>query len=847
MSKRIKALGAIWLLITSLLSLTLVACGATAPGGGSCDHEGLCIDIELQEPIQMNEPVGVTVVVESEKDLSGLEVVLWFSAPDIVVDGDSEWVIDIKAGESRQFSTAIHFPREGRFLVHAGVLHPVGRMVQDYVPVRITVLGGTAYPKETPSFIEPVEPVTPTVLPQALLPSALASPSPTSEQIPEFYTQAMLPNATLGNWVLMGSEDFEGQFPPPGGKWAFQDLSDDGSERFWDDDYYKSYEGSKAAWPANGGFDRIYPQPGDDHYPNNLYARMIYGPFDLSDAVVALTQFYLWREIEANFDYLVFEISRDGVDSGFEELERWSGDHQTWEHVQIEYNDYVGDDSVWVAWSFYSDYMGTGQGPWVDDIAVWKFVPGEVTVQGSLYYYDRDDQYTPAHSMKVRLYDDDDPPGLDGNDDLLAITVVRADGTFQFSPRLNWDDDDTGNQVLDLYVTWETDDPVSGQRVTNFEDLAYKFYSSTRTDVADETIDFNSYIPNEADQEPAVWILHDMLRGWRHIHDISGENPGAASARWEKDDNSLFPCNSSCFVPGFSVNGIFIAEQSRDSADIVVHELGHNYMYNASGAWWWSDIDDMLACLDHGIKEQENHLCAWTEGWASFFALAVNGDECFDWNNTSCGSGSTDLETPTWGTSGWDDGDQVEGRVAGALYDLFDSVDDTLDRANFGFAPSWTIVGDSVLETSFDQFWAEWMARPYDDHLAIQAIFQNTILYNFSPVMVLPDHTALEGLVHNNAIDLGAHTTDPESDDWELEWDITTISDWHCDQVSINAMDYVDVNIPHPGWLGSCDVTVRVDDGLGGIEDTFSIQVVPVVGQVYLPTATKQVQTLLLK
>ena len=56
---------------------------------------------------------------------------------------------------------------------------------------------------------------------------------------------------------------------------------------------------------------------------------MIYGPFDLSDAVRALTQFYLWRDIEVDYDYLTFEISRDGI--AFQELARWSDERRTWE------------------------------------------------------------------------------------------------------------------------------------------------------------------------------------------------------------------------------------------------------------------------------------------------------------------------------------------------------------------------------------------------------------------------------------------------------------------------------------------------------------------------------------
>jgi len=77
------------------------------------------------------------------------------------------------------------------------------------------------------------------------------------------------------------------------------------------------------------GANGIYPRPGNDHYPNNMDTRMIYGPFDLSDAVRALTQFYLWRDIEVDYDYLTFEISRDGI--AFQELARWSDERRTWE------------------------------------------------------------------------------------------------------------------------------------------------------------------------------------------------------------------------------------------------------------------------------------------------------------------------------------------------------------------------------------------------------------------------------------------------------------------------------------------------------------------------------------
>jgi len=86
------------LTITLLMAigLLLAACGgASAPTSQECDKNGLCIALELEEPVQMNEPVAVTITVQSEQDMASLPLNIWFSAPDIVViDGESKWTID---------------------------------------------------------------------------------------------------------------------------------------------------------------------------------------------------------------------------------------------------------------------------------------------------------------------------------------------------------------------------------------------------------------------------------------------------------------------------------------------------------------------------------------------------------------------------------------------------------------------------------------------------------------------------------------------------------------------------------------------------------------------------------
>jgi hypothetical protein len=163
---------------------------------------------------------------------------------------------------------------------------------------------------------------------------------------------------------IIETEDFEGVFPGSG--WTLLDLSSDGCEFLWDDDDYRPHGGSWAGWPANGGLDGL--DPAGSMHPPNMQSWMIYGPIDLSDATDAGTSFYLWLETEQDWDWLFFGVSDDGV--SFNGIQ-WSG-VADWQLHDVYYTDYVGDDSVWVAWVSTSDSTINYEGPWVDDIAIWK-------------------------------------------------------------------------------------------------------------------------------------------------------------------------------------------------------------------------------------------------------------------------------------------------------------------------------------------------------------------------------------------------------------------------------------------------------------------------------------------
>jgi hypothetical protein len=112
-------------------------------------------------------------------------------------------------------------------------------------------------------------------------------------------------------------------------------------------------------------------------------------------------------------------------------------------------------------------------------------------------------------------------------------------------------------------------------------------------------------------------------------------------------------------------------------------------VWNKTGWWLWWDI----GCYNHQLFSQEDVNCAWSEGWADFLPLVVNGDPCYDFDAGPC-TGGPDIRHFNLEAHSRSDnpqlfpwGDAVEGRVAGALYDLFDNTNEGFDSATFGFAP----------------------------------------------------------------------------------------------------------------------------------------------------------------
>jgi hypothetical protein len=161
--------------------------------------------------------------------------------------------------------------------------------------------------------------------------------------------------------VIM-TEDFEVDFP--GTKWTLSGTPT------WDDESYRPYRGYWSGWCA--GSTRNPPGP----YPSNMNAWMVYGPFSLLDATEAYLDFYYWLDSEANYDYLFFGASVDGINFyGY----RYSGRWQYWDEDYLDLTavptlgNLCGRPQVWIAFRFTSDGSVCYEGAYLDDIVLYKY------------------------------------------------------------------------------------------------------------------------------------------------------------------------------------------------------------------------------------------------------------------------------------------------------------------------------------------------------------------------------------------------------------------------------------------------------------------------------------------
>ncbi len=362
---------------------------------------------------------------------------------------------------------------------------------------------------------------------------------------------------------------------------------------------------------------------------------LIYGPFDLSDAVDARLEFLSPSETSPDSDFLRVEVSTDG--SHFKHLQWWNGSEPAvqerpgWMRTSLSLRDLTryrqpsGESRVWVAWRFGGHCGDKCEGLCVDDIHILKLTPGYVNVYGWVNYYNRQGNRIPARRVIVDLID----YNMDGSSQPLAYLQTGDDGRFHYEGIWNydyWDLYDPDSR-LDLYIVVEAigwDSGTSYHKVTYFAGGVYRWnepcsgpgcsWTGPQWNVLDGDFELDYDVGLDDPKKEAMWLFRDARRTWEYVDAQSMTDSGSISLAWEQDQNCYLNICNSFFYAGPGGPYAFIQDQVTSSSDTVVHEIGHAYMYNATGYWyWWS------GCWGHDIFLAKEQYCAWSEGWGDFF------------------------------------------------------------------------------------------------------------------------------------------------------------------------------------------------------------------------------------
>jgi parallel beta-helix repeat protein len=190
-------------------------------------------------------------------------------------------------------------------------------------------------------------------------------------------------------WWCIKQETFEGAWP---NNWVVENYGNYGGEAQWGKTNLGQggYTSNNGCYCAMEGPDHINP-PGP--YRNNMDTRMVYGPFDLSDATDAYVRFYLWYDTQAGHDFVGCTAAINEMGTYYySDTSRFSGRDRSWRDCQLDltnvhtlgnlcaHDGQPGRSQVWIAFVFQSDGSTAYEGAYLDDILIMRYIPNEPPV-----------------------------------------------------------------------------------------------------------------------------------------------------------------------------------------------------------------------------------------------------------------------------------------------------------------------------------------------------------------------------------------------------------------------------------------------------------------------------------
>lgn len=363
---------------------------------------------------------------------------------------------------------------------------------------------------------------------------------------------------------------------------------------------------------------------------------------------------------------------------------------------------------------------------------------------GTWSYFDDESILRPSINYVAQAWDQDSAT----EDDLLASQVTTFSGTYN----LCFDGADGEGGPQEVYIKFVSSNSTWRLRNTPASDDSYVNSTGVVTICDGCTHSFGSLIPGND--------IHRGMHAFDSANDMWSWMPHAC---WDRDgvcrqaiiNWTATSVDGTYYSPGG--NDVHLAANDPNAPHTVVHEMTHSTMDDV----YDDDYPPAPNCNPHFIPSVSSTGCAFTEGFAEWVPAAVYNDPFYRWPD----GGELNLETPTWGSAGWDNGEAVEGRVAGAMIDIADSANELyFDRwSESDPGAQWDTFQNYSVET-FDGFWFGRQIDGYNtaNSGANGSVYQNTIDQFFrDPLSAFVGLTRPTPVPHN-------YRFDTSSLDWSL-------------------------------------------------------------------------------
>jgi hypothetical protein len=240
----------------------------------------------------------------------------------------------------------------------------------------------------------------------------------------------------------------------------------------------------------------------------------------------------------------------------------------------------------------------------------------------------------------------------------------------------------------DLYVRLVLSNSVVEVKPDNVFAGTYTFRSSTRQNSAGGNVNFGTLtLTSNKDAAQA----HNIIMRSHAFMSTVNESMSKVTVLW--------PGNGTFYTPVFN-NITLDADRPFDGEGDIYHEYGHHILSTKAESPapdYDNGVCDEPGNPGHCIFQPEKGVISWTEGWPNFFGAFMHAR-----HNGEDGYGVTRYEFETLPTVDVTaaERDNVEGIIAGILWDLTDTVNDDQgvqgpgrrDNFNMSFAQMWNVI-----------------------------------------------------------------------------------------------------------------------------------------------------------